>query len=85
MLEYDLLIVNVGSRTRSSHHIPGVWEHCLTTRPIAPLMNKIVEKENFFLKKNIIPVVGVCGSGAAGIELAFAFKNRWTKLFKRHI
>jgi NADH dehydrogenase FAD-containing subunit len=48
-------------------------------------MNNIVEKENLFLKQNIIPVVGVCGSGAAGIELAFAFKNRWTKLFKRHI
>jgi selenide, water dikinase len=27
----------------------------------------------------------VCGAGAAGIELSFAFKNRWSKLFKQDI
>jgi NADH dehydrogenase FAD-containing subunit len=27
----------------------------------------------------------VCGSGAAGIELAFAFKNRWTRNFNKDI
>jgi NADH dehydrogenase FAD-containing subunit len=48
-------------------------------------MPNIIAKEKFLLQHNIIPVVGVCGAGASGIELAFAFKNRWTKLFKRQI
>ncbi len=27
----------------------------------------------------------MCGSGAAGIELAFAFKNRWSRVFKKDV
>ena len=27
----------------------------------------------------------MCGAGAAGIELAFGFKNRWSKLFGQEI
>jgi selenide,water dikinase len=80
-LDYDLLVVNIGSRTRGSHRIPGVWEHSLTTRPISFLMRNIINKENYMLKNKLIPVVGVCGAGAAGIELAFGYKSRWSKLF----
>jgi len=29
--------------------------------------------------------VVVCGGGAAGIEMAFGFKKRWSDLFKREI
>jgi NADH dehydrogenase FAD-containing subunit len=45
------------------------------------LLSKIVAKENQLLAQNLIPTVGVCGGGAAGIELAFGYKSRWTKLF----
>lgn len=31
------------------------------------------------------PEVVVCGAGAAGTELAFAFKQRWGDLFKKDI
>lgn len=31
------------------------------------------------------PTVTVCGAGAAGIEMAFAFKKRWSDLFKKEI
>ena len=27
----------------------------------------------------------MCGAGAAGIELSFAFKKRWSKLFAKDI
>lgn len=44
-LEYDVLAVNVGSRTSGSDTIPGVWKHSLTTRPINELLGKIQRKE----------------------------------------
>jgi len=33
----------------------------------------------------VIPEVIVCGSGAAGTELAFGYKHRWSKLFGQEI
>ena len=84
-IDYDLLCVNVGSRTRGTKEIPGVWEHTLATRPISLLMRNIIDKENYLLKNKMIPKVAVCGGGASGIELAFSFKSRWSKLFGQHI
>jgi NADH dehydrogenase FAD-containing subunit len=37
-LEYDILAINIGSKTRDSNNVKGVWEHALTTRPINNLM-----------------------------------------------
>ncbi len=37
------------------------------------------------VENKIVPRVAVCGAGAAGIELAFAFKSRWSNLFKQEI
>lgn len=48
-------------------------------------MRNIVEKENYLLKHKIIPNVAVCGAGASGIELAFSYKSRWSKLFGKPI
>jgi NADH dehydrogenase FAD-containing subunit len=80
-LEYDLLSLNVGSKTRGSLETPGVWEHSLTTRPINELLGKIQRKEDQLIQKGVVPRVVVCGGGAAGVELAFAFKSRWSKAF----
>jgi len=44
-LEYDILAVNVGSKTKDTNGIKGVWEHSLTTRPINDLLPKIRRKE----------------------------------------
>jgi len=41
-LEYDVLAINVGSKTKDTGNIKGVWEHSLTTRPINDLLPKIV-------------------------------------------
>jgi NADH dehydrogenase FAD-containing subunit len=79
------LIVNVGSRTAGTITIPGVWDNSLTTRPINDMLGKIVKRENELLASGVIPDVVVCGAGAAGIELAFGFKARWSKLFKQDI
>ena len=40
-LEYDVLGLNVGSKTRGAKKVPGVWEYSLTTRPINDLLGKI--------------------------------------------
>ena len=41
-ISYDILALNVGSKTRDTQNITGVWEHSLTTRPINELLPKIV-------------------------------------------
>ena len=48
-VEYDVLGLNVGSKTRGAKTVEGVWEHSLTTRPINELLGKIQRKENELL------------------------------------
>jgi NADH dehydrogenase FAD-containing subunit len=45
-LQYDVLALNVGSKTRGAQSVEGVWEHSLTTRPINELLGKIQRKED---------------------------------------
>lgn len=57
-VEYDILALNLGSRTRGTvgkDVVNGVWEHSLTTRPINLLLPKIVKKENELKKQGVIP------------------------------
>ena len=82
---YDYLILNIGSRTRDVSTIPGVEELSISTRPINALLKKIESKESTLLETNTIPSVVICGAGCAGVELAFGFKARWTKLFNTEI
>lgn len=81
IVEYDILALNLGSKTKGTtgkHTVEGVWEYSLTTRPINELLPKIIVKENKLKADGIIPDVVIVGGGAAGTELAFAFKTRWT-------
>jgi NADH dehydrogenase FAD-containing subunit len=32
-----------------------------------------------------VPIVVICGAGAAGTELSFAFKKRWSDLYQTDI
>lgn len=34
VVDYDVLVINVGSKTRDSQNVEGVEEYGLTTRPI---------------------------------------------------
>jgi len=49
------------------------------------LLPKITKKEQELKAAGIVPVVVVCGAGAAGTELSFAFKKRWGKFFGEEI
>jgi NADH dehydrogenase FAD-containing subunit len=80
-----VLVVNVGSKTRGMKNVPGVYEHAITTRPINDLIGKVIKREQELLATGEQPVVVVCGAGAAGTELSFAFKQRWSKLFQKDI
>jgi len=80
-LDYDVLAINVGSKTRDTNQVKGVWDHALTTRPINDLLPKIAKREQELKAAGIIPEVVVCGSGAAGTEMSFAFKKRWSAFF----
>ena len=84
-VDYDVLALNVGSKTLGAAAVSGVWEHSLTTRPINHLLPKVEKKEVELLQSGVVPTVVVCGAGAAGTELAFAFKARWGKLFNAEI
>lgn len=81
----DVLVLNVGSKTRHTETVKGIWEHSLSTRPINEILRKISEKEKYLIENSIIPKVGVVGSGAAGVELAFAFKARWSRKFNTDV
>ena len=85
IVDYDVLALNIGSKTKDTGNIKGVVEHSLTTRPINDLLPKIRKREAELLEMAEIPVVVICGAGAAGTELAFAFKRRWTDLFGKEI
>ena len=76
--------LNVGSRTRGTRDDKGVEKHSLTNRPINDLLGKIERKEEQLIKDKITPVLAVCGAGAAGIELSFAFKTLVKTLCQRH-
>lgn len=84
-VEYDVLAINVGSKTKSTFDTPGVLEHSLTTRPINDLLGKIENKEKELLDNNITPKLLVWGAGCAGVELSFGFKNRWKEVFGKDI
>lgn len=40
-VDYDVLAINVGSKTKDTGNIKGVWDHALTTRPINELLPKV--------------------------------------------
>ena len=79
-----MLALNVGSRTKENN-VKGIWDYCLTTRPINDLLPKIAKKEQSLKEAGIIPSVVVCGAGAAGTEMSFAFKRRWSDYFGQEI
>lgn len=54
--------------------VPGVSEFAIPTRPISELVSKIERFEHEHERFDHVPHVVIVGAGAAGVELAFAFK-----------
>lgn len=67
MIDYDVLAINIGSKTRNTFDMPGVEKYSLTTRPINDLLPKIEKREKELLeefkKGGPLPTVVVCGAG----------------------
>jgi selenide,water dikinase len=87
-MKYDLLSINVGSKTYNNGKVKGVEEFAIQTRPISKLLEKI---ENFEikLKEELEGVkskirIGIVGSGVAGIELGFSLRQRFKHFLNRN-
>jgi selenide,water dikinase len=77
-IAYDTVSFDVGS-TVSGLDRPGVREHALRTRPIGDFVravDAVIERAKGALRFRLI----VVGGGAAGVELAFAFRARFALL-----
>jgi len=75
---YDVLSINIGSRTLGTYSTPGVQDYALTTRPISELIPKLTHWDS--MHQNLsAPRVVVVGGGAAGVELAWGLKARYLK------
>jgi len=77
-VRFDVLVVDVGSSSKSVKSVKGVLEYAVPTRPIAKLTQRIEAFEKRFIGKKKNLRVCVIGAGAAGIELACCLKNRFS-------
>ena len=73
---FDVLSVNIGSKTKGSG-IPGADEYCLATRPLLHLIQAIEALDHM----SSPPLISILGAGAAGIELALSLHSRLSPLF----
>ena len=77
-ISYDTVSFDVGS-TVSDWDRPGVKEHALPTRPIGEFVraaNALIERARGRAEFRLV----VVGAGAGGVELAFAFRERFERL-----
>jgi selenide, water dikinase len=81
-MNFDLLSINIGSKTYNNGKVKGVEEFSIQTRPISNLLHRIQEFEKNF-KNNFNNFIKICivGSGVAGIELAFSLTERFKKIY----
>lgn len=70
-VDFDVLVIDIGSSSKDSSNIEGVFKYTIPTRPISKLIYKIQEIKD---QKSIELVI--VGSGAAGTELACCLKSR---------
>lgn len=74
-LDYDLLSVNLGSRSLGVD-VAGVRDHALATRPLDVFLARLDAKLPALAQLGRPPKVVVVGGGAAGVELAFCVEAR---------
>ena len=79
-LSYDALSINIGSVSRGMD-TPGVREYATATRPLWQLLDRVEAFERTISVGSQPLRVVVVGSGAAGVELSFAMRLRWARLF----
>lgn len=85
-LKYDILSINIGSRTFGTASIPGALEHAIMTRPMNIFLDKLVAAEQKYIDKGVTaPRLLVIGSGTSGIELITSIKFRLSQRFGTEI
>lgn len=86
VLKYDILSVNIGSRTLGTSTVPGALEYAIMTRPMNTFLEKLVATEQKYRDKGVTsPRLLVIGSGTSGIELITSIKYRLTQRFGTEI
>ena len=82
-LDFDVISLDVGSRTAHVERVPGVLQHCIATRPIHLLVGALRDKRDALHAAGLTDVhCVVAGAGAAGIELAFALDTLYKEKFE---
>lgn len=74
-LRYDLASFDIGAGVLGDD-LPGVREHALRTRPLARLVGELEAVDARLGALGRAPRIVVVGAGAAGVELACAFRAR---------
>lgn len=80
-LTFDILAVNVGSRTHGTDTVRGLKEHAILTRPLNVFLAKLQVREEQLLTEGVAPRVIVVGSGPSGIELSLVLRRRFNEKF----
>ena len=75
-ISYDLISVNTGI-TPDFGDIIGAREHCIAVKPISHFLSHLPNLDATVTSPT--DVIAIIGSGAAGIELAFAFRARFNQ------
>jgi NADH dehydrogenase FAD-containing subunit len=73
---FDILCIDIGSKTRSNNLVKGVKEYAISTRPISKFEFEIRNFEKNYKSDNT-PDVIIIGGGAAGIEIALTLQERF--------
>ncbi len=74
---YDVLSIDIGS-TPDLADIPGAAEHAIPVKPIGRLIARWETLAARIARRPVPARIGVIGAGAAGLELAFALRHRFT-------
>jgi pyridine nucleotide-disulfide oxidoreductase family protein len=75
-IPYGLLSINIGV-VPDLDGIAGAEAHAVPVKPVASFLRRLAQAEATLADAGRARRIVVIGGGAAGIELAFAFRDRW--------
>jgi len=84
-IDYDILSINIGSRTLGTCSVPGVEKWAILTRPMNLFIEKLAALEDQLKHKEGPVQLLVVGSGVSGIELICSLKYRLLSKFPQGV